>query len=138
MGKNSVIAKPLGSTGDRVLGENSFVNKLANVATSTAAFGGVAGAISAAGGADKLLKPIGEGLGEITGANALRKQAMDQASRAEAEARRQADMSDAMARSAGGDPANIFLGTSRRKRGGAGGAGGSSGAQNSQGTGVQS
>lgn len=133
MGGNSVFEKPLGSVGDKVFGENSFINKVANFAANP-----LGGEIGLTGQIKAGTKALGEGLGEITGANALRKQAMDQASAAEAEAKRQANLSDAMARNAGGDPANIFLGTSRRRRTNAGGAGGSAGAQNSQGTGVQS
>jgi hypothetical protein len=85
------------------------------------------------------MRNIGEGLGEITGSNALRKEAMDQQQANEEEAKRQAMVSDAMARNQGGDATNIFLGTG--KRGGKGGKGsgtGAAGTGNSRDTGVQS
>jgi hypothetical protein len=134
MGKNSVVRNPLGSTGKKLgINSNSVVGGILNRGLS----GGIGGEFGSIAMLKEGARLTGEGLGEITGSNALRKQAMDQAAQAEAETKRQADLSDAMARNAGGDPANIFLGTSRRKRTG-GGSSGSAGTQNSQGTGVQS
>lgn len=131
-GKKSFINKPLGSTGDKVLGKNNFFTQAANIAARTVMTGGL-------GNIPDIIRNAGEGLGEITGSNALRKQAMDQQQNAEEEAKRQAMISDEMARNAGGDPTNIFLAGGKRKRGAGGGGGtGSAGSGSSRETGVQS
>lgn len=139
-GKSSVVNKPLGKVGDKALGKNNFINKAANVGLSAAATGGLSlytnpnSPISARA----IIRNIGEGLGEITGANALRKQAMDQQQAAEELAKKQADISDALARSEGGDATSIFIGGGKRRRGAGGGGTGSAGTGNSKDTGVQS
>lgn len=133
-GGNSFINKPLGSTGDNILGKNNFFTDVLNTVASGTA-GGKYGmpALTKVG-----IGALGEGLGEITGANALRKEAMDQRSANEAETKRQAAVSDAMARSAGGDPTSIFLSGNRKRKSGGGGSTGSAGTGNSRETGVQS
>lgn len=139
-GKNSFVNKPLGSTGDKVLGKNNFFNQAANLAVSAGMTGGIGLLLNPNNpvGARQIMRNVGEGLGEITGSNALRKQAMDQQQANEEEAKRQAALSDAMARNSGGDPTAIFIGGgSKRKRGG-GGSTGSTGTGNSRDTGVQS
>ena len=136
--KNSVLNKPLGSVGDNALGKNNFITRAANAGLSYGLTGGIGGEAGLINTSKAAVRNLGEGLGEITGSNALRKQAMDQQSQAEAEAKRQADMSDALARNAGGDPTNIFLASGKRKKSGAGGSTGSSGTGNSRTTGVQS
>lgn len=128
MGKKSVLRKPLGSVGDNVLGKDSFLSKAVNSVVSPV------GIVDQVAGGVRIL---GEGLGEVTGSNALRKQAMDQQQAAEEESKRQADMSDALARNAGGDATNIFLASGKRKKNGSGSTG-SSGTGNSRETGVQS
>jgi hypothetical protein len=128
MGKKSVLRNPLGKVGDNILGKDTFLNKAVNSVVSPV---GIVDQVQ--GG----IRNIGEGLGEITGSNALRKQAMDQQQAAEEEAKRQANMSDAMARNAGGDATSIFLASGKRKKG-VTGATGSAGSSNSRDTGVQS
>ena len=133
MGKKSVVSNPLGSVGNNVLGKNSFIGDVAGT-VATAGAGGKYGVVN---NVKATVRNVGEGLGEITGANALRKQAMDQQQRAEEEAKRQSDQSDALARNAGGDATNIFLASGKRKKNGTGSTG-SSGTGNSRETGVQS
>lgn len=144
-GKNSVVNKPFGSTGDKVLGKNNFFNQAANVVASSAlastvGLGGVQALLNPNNpvGARQIMRNIGEGLGEITGSNALRKQAMDQQQANEEEAKRQAALSDAMARNSGGDPTAIFIGGGKRRANRGGGSTGSAGTGNSRDTGVQS
>lgn len=140
--ENSFINKPLGSFGDNALGKNNFFTKAANVGLSSAMTGGLSlitnpnSPISA----KKVAGLAAEGLGEITGSNAMRKSAMDQQQANEEAAKKAADVSDAMARNAGGDPTAIFLNTGKKgKKGGAGGAStGSTGTGNSRDTGIQS
>jgi hypothetical protein len=126
-GKKSFANKPLGSFGDKTFGENSFITKAGNAYSSIFTGGAIQGGV----------RNVGEGLGEITGSNALRKQAMDQQQTAEEEAKRQSDISDALARNAGGDATNIFLATGKRKKGGSGSTG-AAGSSSSRDTGVQS
>lgn len=128
-GKKSFINNMGGSTADKAFGKESFITKSINLAGKQ--FASPVALIPDA------VRNVGEGLGEVTGSNALRKQAMDQQQAAEELAKRQADQSDAMARDAGGDATNIFLASGKRKRGG-GGSTGSSGTSNSRDTGVQS
>jgi hypothetical protein len=139
-GGNSVLNKPLGSTGDKALGKNNFFTNAANMAISSVATGGVSTLFNNNNpvSVQNTLRNVGEGLGEITGSNALRKQAMDQQQANEEEAKRQAMVSDAMARSQGGDATNIFLATGKRGKGGKGGSTGSAGTGSSRETGVQS
>lgn len=135
-GKKSVLKKPLGSVGDKVLGKNNFFNTEANRFISTMAVGPAFSDNPI--NLKNTMRNIGEGIGEISGSNALRKEAMDKQQAAEEESKRQALISDAMARNAGGDPTSIFLsGGSKRKKAGGGGTG-SAGTGSSRGTGVQS
>lgn len=125
-GKNSFVSNPLGSVGKKLgIGENSMVNQYARAFTG--------GYVS-----DALTKWLPEAVGHVTGANAQRKMLMDQNAAAREEAQRQAKQSDALAKEAGSDPTNIFLGTGQRgRRGGSRGGAGSSGTQTSTGTGTQ-
>lgn len=143
-GKNSFASNPLGSTGNKALGgKNNFFTKAANIAVGnkdTLAYLFTGGALAESNPLNlkNTMRNIGEGLGEITGSNALRKQAMDQQQANEEEAKRQAMVSDAMARSEGGDATNIFLATGKRGKRGGGGSTGSAGTGSSRDTGVQS
>lgn len=126
-GGNSIVENPLGSVGEDLgIGPNTVVGDIIKYGNPVS---GLANQISK--GADY----AAEGIGEITGANAMRKAAMDQQSANEAEMKRQGELSDAMAKAAGGDPTQIFIGRSRR--GGARGGGGSAGQQTAKTTGVQ-
>lgn len=127
--KKSFINDIGGSTVSKAFGKDSFITKAVSLAGKQ--FASPVALIPDA------VRNVGEGLGEVTGSNALRKQAMDQQQAAEELAKRQADQSDAMARDAGGDATNIFLASGKRKRGGSGSTG-SSGTSNSRDTGVQS
>ena len=140
--QNSFINKPLGSVGDNVLGKNNFFTQAANVGLSSGMTGGMSLFTNPNSPleAKKLAKNVAEGLGEVTGSNAMRKSAMDQQQANEEAAKKASDVSDAMARNAGGDPTAIFLNTGKKgKKGGAGGAStGSTGTGNSRDTGIQS
>lgn len=127
--KKSFINDIGGSTVSKAFGKDSMITKAVSLAGKQ--FASPVALIPDA------VRNVGEGLGEVTGSNALRKQAMDQQQAAEELAKRQADQSDAMARDAGGDATNIFLASGKRKKGG-GGSTGSSGTSNSRDTGVQS
>lgn len=134
----SSTRKPLGKIGDKTIGKSALLKTV--VAAPTAMYNPKGFLETAKGGLQDITRNVGEALGELTGANALRKQMMDQQAAAEEEARRQANISDAMARNAGGDPTNIFLSTgNRRKRGSSGGgvSTGSVGTGSSKNTGVQ-
>jgi len=146
-GGNSVLNKPLGSVGDKIPVANRLFTGTANLMAANqgtikdaAAYALTAGALAESNPLNlkNTMRNIGEGLGEITGSNALRKQAMDQQQANEEEAKRQAMVSDAMARSQGGDATNIFLATGKRGKGGKGGGTGSAGTGSSRDTGVQS
>lgn len=144
-GKKSFLNNPTGSVGAKAFGENSFINKAINtVASSTMTMG-----LSTfnpnneqsflADGFKGAVQGLREGIGDITGANAMRKAQMDEISRQEAEARRQALLSDAMAREAGGDPTRISLNTGKRRAGSQSGGGtGIGGTGTSRDTGIQS
>lgn len=126
-GGNSVAANPLGSVGEDLgIGKGTIVNDIIKYANP------VSGLVNQV---QKGVDYAAEGVGEITGTNEMRKAAMDQQSANEAEMKRQAELSDAMAKAAGGDPTQIFIGRSRR--GGARGGGGSAGQQTAKTTGVQ-
>lgn len=127
--KNSFINKPLGSVGDNALGKDSFLTKGLNTLLSPA------GMFNPNLG---MLKNVREGLGEITGANATRKAAMNQQQANEEATKRAADASDAASRAAGGDPTAIFLATGKKKKGAGGSGTGSAGTGSSRDTGVQS
>lgn len=129
-GKKSFINNMGGSTADKAFGKESFITKSINLAGKQ--FASPVALIPDA------VRNVGEGLGEVTGSNALRKQAMDQQQAAEELAKRQSEQSDALARGAGGDATNIFLASGKRKKGGSGGSTGSAGSSNSRDTGVQS
>lgn len=136
--KNSFMNKPLGSVGDNALGKNNFFTNALNLGQS-AGMGNVSLNKNNPLSLENTMRNVREGLGEITGANAQRKAAMDQQQANEEATKRQADASDALARSAGGDPTAIFLATGKKKKKGAGGAGtGSAGTGSSRDTGVQS
>lgn len=79
---------------------------------------------------------IQEGLADLTGATAAQEQLQMQAELSRREARRQALLSDALARSEGGEGARVITG-GRRKRTSGSAATGISGASGSRGTGVQ-
>jgi hypothetical protein len=139
-GKNSFINRPLGSVGDDALGKNNFFTNALNVGLSSAMTGGLSlftnpnSPIEAKKGAGV----VAEGVGEITGSNAMRKQAMDQQQANEEATKRAADASDAASRAAGGDPTAIFLATGKKKKGTGGSGTGSAGTGSSRDTGVQS
>lgn len=135
-GKKSFFQKPLGSVGDNVLGKNNFFTDALNMQASTA-MGGLAFGNNPIN-LKNTMRNIGEGLGEITGSNALRKQAMDQQQANKEETKRQALVSDAMSRNAGGDPTSIFLSGNRNRKSGGGSGTGSAGTGSSRATGVQS
>lgn len=128
--KKSFINDIGGSTVSKAFGKDSMITKAVSLAGKQFA--------SPVALVPDAIRNAGEGLGEITGSNALRKQAMDQQQAAEELAKRQADQSDAMARDAGGDATNIFLASGRRKKNNGGGSTGSAGSSNSRDTGVQS
>lgn len=139
--ENSFINKPLGSFGDNALGKNNFFTNAANLGLSGIMTGGVSQYTNPNSPleAKKLAKNVAEGLGEITGSNAMRKQAMDQQQANEEAAKKAADVSDAMARNAGGDPTAIFLNTGKKGKRSGGAAGtGSAGTGSSRDTGIQS
>ena len=139
--KNSFINKPLGSVGDNALGKNNFFTQAANVGLSSAMTGGLSLFTNPNSPieAKKVAKVAAEGIGEVTGSNAMRKQAMDQQQANEEAAKKAADVSDAMARNAGGDPTAIFLNTGKKGKRSGGVAGtGSTGTGSSRDTGVQS
>lgn len=127
-GKKSVLRDPLGSVGKKLgIGKGTLVGDALRF--------GLTGGVTLANEAATQWAP--EAIGEITGANAARKAAMDQQQAAREEALRQSRLSDAMAKNTGGDPTNIYLGSGRgRRRGGRAGSG-SSGTQTSTGTGIQ-
>lgn len=146
-GKKSFFNNPTGSLGAKAFGANSFVTKALNTIGNAAmapATGGLSlinpNSNSLTGDLAKgAIQGIREGIGDVTGANALRKQQMDEASRQEAEARRQALLSDAMAREANGDPTRISLNTGKKRAGSQSGGGtGIGGTGNSRDTGIQS
>lgn len=140
-GKKSFFNNPTGSVGAKAFGENSFINKAIN-STSTLGVLSAFNPNSQTFQADifkGVVQGLREGVGEITGANAMRKAQMDEISRQEAEARRQALLSDAMAREAGGDPTRISLNTGKRRAGSQSGGGtGIGGTGTSRDTGIQS
>lgn len=77
-------------------------------------------------------------IADATGATAAQEQLEMQAAMSRREARRQALLSDALARNQGGDSARIITGSRNNKRGGRSSSSGKSGTQSSRGTGVQS
>jgi hypothetical protein len=136
-GKSSVFNKPLGSTGDNVLGKNNFFTNAANLGVS-AAMGNLSLNKNNPLNLENTMRNLREGFGEISGTNALRKQAMDQQQALEEKAIREANASDAAARNAGGDATNVFLASGKRGKKGGSGSGTGSGTGSSKGTGVQS
>jgi hypothetical protein len=136
--KNSFINKPLGSVGDDALGKNNFFTNSLNLAASAGMGNGLLTNPNSPLHMSKLGSNLREGLGEITGVNAMRKQAMDQQQANEEATKRAADASDAASRAAGGDPTAIFLATGKKKKGAGGSGTGSAGTGSSRDTGVQS
>lgn len=77
-------------------------------------------------------------LADATGATAAQEGLQQSLAQSQAEARRQALMSDALARDSGGELARVSINTGRNRKAGGSSATGISGTSASQGTGVQS
>lgn len=104
--------------------------------SATGAVKDVAGVTTGFGGAKGAAADVQKGLADLTGATAAQEQLQMQAELSRRESRRQALLSDALARSEGGEGARVITGGRRKKTSGAASTG-ISGASGSRGTGVQ-